>query len=281
LRWQRIDGALAGGAVFGPSGDAARFDELHVATGDILRHQGEWWMFYFGGNSQIPANAAAEYTAPGFLLHIGLARSRDGMVWERVTGPRSDGALLGVADNDAYSGFPNVFHDGTRFVMQYTTVDKRGIFYRSRVATSTDGIVWQQAGDVIFEDEPGMFETGGMITRDVIRHPLRGAARWLMAYTAKDGRAETGARRSIALARSLDGMHWTRVFDGPIFTVGNHGAWDSGGVAVPKLVATREALSLYYYGWADENFTGVPLRGIGCARCVSRDLRKFRRVVAV
>ncbi len=278
LRWSRIDGALVGGAVFGPAGDERSFDALHVATGDVLRHDGAWWMYYFAGNREMPSAAAQEYSAPGFLLRIGLARSRDGLAWERVAGRATGGALFDVVSTDAYNAFPNVFHDGRRFVMQYTTCDKQGIWYRSRVATSTDGVDWTQGGDVLFEDEPGMFETGGMITRDVVRDPRPGARGWLMVYTAKDGRTETGARRSIAAAESADGLSWRRLFGAPILTIGRQGSWDSSGVAAPHVAATRDELRIYYYGWGDRTFTGQPLRGIGCARAPLADLRAGRRV---
>ncbi len=99
-----------------------------------------------------------------------------------------------------------------------------------------------------------------------------------MLYTAKDGRAETLARRSIAAAVSSDAVVWRRLFETPIFTVGREGAWDHGGVAVPRLTATDGAWLLHYYGWSDDTFAEHPQRGIGCAVSADRDLRRFRRV---
>ncbi|MCC6172198.1 MAG: hypothetical protein IT481_09245 [Gammaproteobacteria bacterium] len=183
-----------------------------------------------------------------------------------------------MPEGDVYAGFLNFIHDGRRFILYYTTVDHEGRWYRTRVATSTDLVTWTPAGDLEWRHHPLPFEGGGVITRDVLRNPLAGGPRWLMVYTAKDGRAETGARRSIAVAVSDDALLWRRLHDQPVFQVGHSGAWDGGGTANPRLVATPRDLRLYYYGWSDPSHLAHPVRGIGCAIAPGRDLLGLRRI---
>ncbi len=56
------------------------------------------------------------------------------------------------------------------------------------------------------------------------------------------------------------------------------GAWDGGGTANPRLVATPRDLRLYYYGWSDPSHLAHPVRGIGCAIAPGRDLLGLRRI---
>ena len=103
-----------------------------------------------------------------------------------------------------------------------------------------------------------------------------------MVYTARDGRPETGERRSIGVAVSDDLICWRRLWREPVFTPGIRGAWDSAGVANPRLVITEREYRLYYYGWSNDSCLQHPRRGIGLA-ISSRDhglegLRAWRRV---
>jgi hypothetical protein len=173
-----------------------------------------------------------------------------------------------------------MLHDGKRFIVQYTTVDREGRWYRTRIISSTDLVDWKSEGDLAWENDPLPFEGGGIITRDVVPNPLGNGPKWLMVYTAKDGRAETQARRSVAVAVSDDALSWRRLHDEPVFFVGRHGGWDSAGVANPRLVVTDKDMRIYYYGWSDKSFLGHPARGIGCAIAPGRDLRRFRRITA-
>ena len=278
VHWTREDGPLAGGAVLRPSPDPAAFDSTHVATGDVIRHGNEWLMVYFGGGTETPTGTPQLYRAKGLGMRIGFARSRDGLNWTRVPGNAARGAIIDILEGDLYSAFPSLIHDGKRFLVHYTTVDKLGRYWRSRIATSPDAATWRPLGDLQWDNEPAPFESGGVITRCPMRNPIDGGAPWLMLYTAKDGRAETLARRSICAAVSDDAVTWRRLFDAPIFTVGAEGAWDHGGVAVPRLTVTDSGWLLHYYGWSDETFAEHPARGIGCAVSRNRDLKAFRRV---
>jgi hypothetical protein len=135
VRWTRVDGPAARGAILAPAQSRDDFDSVHLATGDVIRHDDEWLMCYHGGNHETPRgeDTDAEYRFEGYVLRIGLARSRDGVHWTRIRGSATGGAILEVPEGDVYAGFPNFIHDGRRFILYYTTVDRGGRWYRTRV----------------------------------------------------------------------------------------------------------------------------------------------------
>ena len=280
LNWTRIQGPLARGAVMVPSNEDAAFDSGHVGTGDVVRHGDEWIMAYFGGNQETATEAAPLFDGKGLVVRPGLARSTDGLRWQRMSGDAEGGAALSVHPGDVYAAFPSLVHDGDRWLMFYTSVDKGARYWRSRIATSTDARHWTVLPDLRWEEEPALFETGGVITRDIQRNPFAEDPPWLMVYTAKDGRAETKGRRSIGLAVSEDLMTWRKLSREPIFTVGRDGAWDHSGVAVPRLIVTDTDVRLYYYGWSDGGFNAPAQRGIGCAVAPRDDPWRLRRHTA-
>jgi hypothetical protein len=298
IRFHRVDGACHEGAIFEPcvAGEgqgqgqgqgevnSQAFDARHVGTGDVALWKGHWWMVYFGGNDEAPKDCSPLYAERGYLLRIGLATSVDGLSWQRV----SAAPVVGPERNEVYAGFPGLIVDGDRLYLHYTVVDPQGRYYRTRMLSSSDGKSWQRAADPCFEEEAPLQETGGVITRDIVPAALPNSARWWMLYTARDGRFETGERRSIGFAVSDDLIHWRRIWRDPIFTVGIRGAWDSAGVANPRLVVTDNEYRLYYYGWSNDSCLEHPQRGIGLAvaprdRLASGDplidgLRGWRRV---
>jgi hypothetical protein len=90
LRWQKL------GALFG-KGPAGAFDELGAATRHVLRNGSEWLMFYEGF-----APYRTDGGGSGRAVAIGLARSTDGLRWERVPGPLVGGAIFRPVDAAAW-----------------------------------------------------------------------------------------------------------------------------------------------------------------------------------
>ena len=236
FHWQRIDGPLEGGAVFEPAADPAAFDFHHVATGDVFRHDDQWWLVYFGGNDEMPQNAAPTYRYKGYHIRIGLARSDDGVHFTRTPGSKPGGSVIEPGGDDVYAAFPCIVHDGERFLMHYTTVDKQGRFSRARIAASRDGVSWAELGDLQWEHALAPFESGGLITKDVMLNPFGSGPRWLMVYTAKDGRKETGGRRSIGTAVSDDAITWRHLHPGRYLLL--------------ALTARGTPRALPYHGWS-------------------------------
>ena len=73
LNWRRL------GVLFG-RGDAEAFDSDGASTRHVFWHEGRFTMLYEGWR--------------GTRIGVGLARSSDGLTWERVPGPQERGAVL-------------------------------------------------------------------------------------------------------------------------------------------------------------------------------------------
>lgn len=273
VHWRRVEGKAGRGAVFGPSGVAGDFDALHVGLTDVTRGAGEWLMWVFaGGDEDRTSTNPGIGTMRGIGMRPGLARSRDGVTWERVRGRATGGALVDYRDDQLYAAWPNVFWDGRRFVMQLTVPSLDIADYETEVHVSDNGVDWQALGPIRWAEGRWDWNRGGMVTRQVLQNPIAKGRRWLMVYTGLDAQH----RRSICAADSDDGLVWHHVGEGPFFTTGPKGSWDDFGVAATRLVAVGARLHLYYYGF--QTLGDVGLRGIGLA--TGTDLWTLQRVEA-
>lgn len=283
IHWERFDGPLKGGAIMVPSDDPEDFDSTNIGVGQVIRHNGEWLMAYFGGDSTLPTEIAGTavhegYQFKGYRGRPGIARSSDGIHWERVRGAGARGAATDGADT-IYSAFPTIVADGDRFLMIYTALTPRMFYWQARVASSTDLVNWEELGPLNWSDGPADWELSGMVTRTVQLNFLDDVdGKFLMIHTGLDGRFPRMLRLNGA-AVSDDGLNWRHLYDEPIFTPAPINRWDGGGVAYPNLVPVGDRLHLYYYGYAHPRNTFSPQRGIGLAISEGMDLQSFRRVV--
>ena len=88
MAWAESEDALTWekrGPVLGP-GPKGRFDDYGVSTRHILKHDGQWLLFYEGCQDV--------GTNPQVGRQIGLAVSDDGLTWERVDGPHGNKSIL-------------------------------------------------------------------------------------------------------------------------------------------------------------------------------------------
>jgi hypothetical protein len=273
VHWERVEGGEALGSVFAPSDQVEDFDSLHIGLTDVTRDAGSWLMWYFGGNNETRSCASPKIgTVAGLGLRCGVARSTDGVHWERIRGHDVSGALFDYADDKLYAGWPNTFWDGGQYILQYTAPEIDISHYSTFVMTSVDAINWKPAGELQWAEELRDYEKEGIVTRQVVANPLPGGRRFLMIYTALDANHQ----RAIAAADSDDGLRWHQLYDGPIFRPGDVGAWDCLGVAANRLVVASNRIYFYYYGFQtlanDDGF-----RGIGLATCAIGDLRRLKR----
>ncbi|MGB5834072.1 MAG: glycosyl hydrolase [Thiohalocapsa sp.] len=256
LQWRRVAGPLTKGAVFEPHPDARRFDSSHVGVSDVVRRDGLYWMWYLGGDHS--RTMIGQFEVKGLQLRPGCAISRDGLHWLRVEGPYR-GAMLDLGapgePDMAVCGWPQTicFPDGV-WRLYYHSLDPARMVFVVSVAESKDGLTWTRRGEVLGTGEPGAFDSLGVGTRHIIRHD----GRWLMFY---EGVGE-GGYRSIGLAESGDGLHWTRrpgaEPDGSVFARApkDSGRWDAFAVGTPCVVPLPNgSLRLYYVG-ANETSAG-------------------------
>ncbi len=170
---------------------------------------------------------------------IRLARSRDGKSFQKESeavlrpGPYRSWDERGVAD-------PYVIRAEGWFYLYYTGLD-RAQRQQLGLARSRDGVHWEKSaanpvlelGDSKIEEsglgEPAVFDAGG--------------AYWML-YT---GRAWDEQRR-LGLARSLDGVAWTRV---PNWEMAGKDAWDSKVVCDPSVEVRADGTVRVWFGGGD------------------------------
>lgn len=254
LHWERVSGSLTQGAVLEAHPYPDRFDSTHLGCSQVVRRDGLYWMWYFGGDHS--RFRIGRFDVKGLKLRPGCAISRDGVHWQRLDGPYQ-GALLdfgGHSEFDAATcGWPQVVQVRTDlWRLYYHSLDPARMVFGVGLAESSDGLHWHKRGQVLGPGEPDAFDALGIGTRCVLWHQDR----WLMFY---EGVAGDG--HSIGLAESEDGVHWTRrpgpEPDGSVFAhaPSGSGAWDAFAVGAPCVVAMDDgSWRLYYVG---SNETGL------------------------
>ena len=262
-----------------PRGPAGAFDSVDALNPSVVLRNGSYWNFYSGYDGKvwhtglavssdgvawtkrgrvlspdrhtwegdyIAANGAVLHDGSRFLHwyqggrspRIGLATSSDGVRWSKHpepvldVGPRSSWDERGVAD-------PYVIHLGEWYYLYYLGQD-RARRQRLGVARSRDGVGWQKyLGNPILElGAPGRFDETGLGEPAVWNEQ----GWYWMLYTARD-RKEF---RRLGLARSRDGVHWSRVTEQPVLAGAL--AWNSAVVCDPHVLSGASSVSVYFGG---------------------------------
>jgi hypothetical protein len=285
LDWRKVPGsdpALAGGLLgFGPAG---AFDERGNFTVSAFKDGPVYRLYYGGSDAFDPTGNGSCAGINGTHWRIGLAESTDGVVWTRVAGHETGGAVLdnGAAGNfDDYITYrPYVLKDGALYRMWFngstkpfncatcppsvcpggTRADNRRIGY----AESPDGVHWTK-----FYDGAGplgsVLPLGGARSIDAQQvgyvWVLKDGAQYRMYYSANDA---TNTWR-VALAVSDDARSWTKVpgkqFGSAILDVGPAGAFDGACAYQPSVVKERDQLWRMWYRGCEGAAGAGPSRG--------------------
>lgn len=249
VNWARIDGPLASGAVMEKRGDGVSFDSLAAASGKVMANPPSatnyaYFMWYGGVREDNPNS-----------LRMGLARSSDGLNWERVAGSGEGGAMFDWSANgfDGYAAYtPSIIYENGQYKLWYTgsAVDLVNFDYDYRIglATSNDGLNWiKYAG-------PGplgaLMDMGAPGSFDALRatHPnvYKENSVYKMFYSGWDG-----TKYRIGFAVSPDGIQWTKQpGGGPGGSVLNVGAqYDTVIAARSSLQVINGTRHLWYEGY--------------------------------
>jgi len=203
------------------SPDPASWEGGYIAANGSALHVGEeWWYWYQAGDPP----------------RIGLARSRDGLHWEKLpasvleTGPRGGWDERGVAD-------PYVVRIGGWYYMYFLGQD-RARRQRLGLARSRDGVEWWKlrANPILELGELGSFDELGLGEPAI----WESQDRYWMLYTGRS----VGERRRMSLAQSRDGVNWERV---PIVIAGSR-PWNHAVVCDATVLVEREQLRIWFGG---------------------------------
>lgn len=191
----------------------------------------------------IAANGTALYDRGRYLYwyqagrrpRIGLATSIDGLQWSKRLepvmnlGPRGSWDERGVAD-------PYVIRSSDLYM--YYLGEDRARRQRLGVALSQDGITWTKYRDspILELGGPGAFDEFGLGEPAVwSQHGW-----YWMLYTGRD----RNEYRRLGLARSRDGVKWSRVTDQPVLS-GTHD-WDSKVVCDPTVIVEGDLVRVWF-----------------------------------
>jgi predicted GH43/DUF377 family glycosyl hydrolase len=219
VHWQKLGRALS------PEGWEGSYI---AANGSAIVSGGEIFYWYVAGE---PGDG-----------RIGLARSRNGgLDWTKlpkpvlIPGPRGSFDERAVAD-------PYVIQRGDRFYMFYLGQD-RAARQRLGVARSRDGVVWEKLrSNPVLELGPlGSFDEMGLGEPAIWSS---GGFYWML-YTGRD-RAE---RRRMGLARSSDGVHWSR--EATFTPVSGTADWDREVLCDPSVELAPDGTVRVWFGGGD------------------------------
>jgi predicted GH43/DUF377 family glycosyl hydrolase len=193
-----------------------------AANGSVLEIDGEFWHWYQGGR----------------LPRIGLARSKDGVHWNREDspvlppGPRGSWDERGVAD-------PYVVRFADRFYMYYLGQD-RSRRQRLGLAMSDDGFRWHKlrTNPVLELGAPGTFDEIGLGEPAVW---LERGSYWML-YTGRDKQEN----RRLGLARSNDGVNWRRVTESSVLA--GKAGWNAKVVCDPSVELKGDTVQVWFGG---------------------------------
>jgi len=222
------------GRVLSPGPQSWESDYI-AANGSALRESDGWLYWYQSGERGLP--------------RIGLARSRDGRNWTKVTapvlppGPRGAWDEKGVAD-------PYVLKRNGEFYIYYLG-QNRARQQQIGLARSSDGEHWVKslANPVLRVPWPG----SGQADENGLGEPAvwQSDGWYWMIYTGRNTREQ----RSLMTARSSDGVHWEK-----LGSFRGQEAWDREVVCDPTVLIDDGRIRLWFGGGdrarPDENLDG-------------------------
>ena len=201
------------------NGAVGEFDSAGVYNSSVIYHNGLFYLYYIGGS-------AGRYT-------IGLAKSRDGVAWTKY-GRVIDYGITGEFDASGLGGMSVIFYHG-KFWMYYTGYGNSK--YTVGLAISSDGFTWTKYGRVVDIGSGSDFDLNAVRDPSVIQRD----GLLCMYY-----QGEKGTVKSIGLAKSRDGLTWTKY--GAVVTKGSGAEFDASGAFSPYAVNLHDKTLMMYNG---------------------------------
>ncbi len=229
IHWKRENG----GRPVLTTGLRGAFDDGQVMGPQVLYEKGEYWMWYTGMKTEWHRSGVGFY-------RIGLARSKDGINWERLNKGRP---VLDVGPRGAYDevqcATPSIVREKTGLRMWYAAwAPKPGHTLCS--ARSRDGLNWRR-------EEQGKpvrgLLSGGAYGPAVVRI----GSEYLLLYMGA-GEASSG----LYAATSRDGRQWKATGNSALLARGARPAFDSSLAGHASLLLRDDRLMTWYTGYRRE-----------------------------
>lgn len=235
-------------------GSEGWWDSERVSSPHVLRcPDGTWKMWYYGRDSSFER----EINLP--TGRCGLARSSDGVQWERVRGPltmgavfephpdanRFDSAHVGVSDVYFSEGLYWMWYfGGDHTVLDTGNFQAKGIQMLPGCAVSRDGSNWVRLegphrGAFLSLGQPGEFDALFCGWPQVLRDD---DGTWKMYYHTLN----PSVGFLVGLAVSTDSFQWEKV--GQILEPGKPGSFDERGIGTRQVLKIDGQYVMFYEG---------------------------------
>ncbi len=200
-------------------GAAGEWDGVDALNPSVIRGAQGYFNFYSGFD--------------GKTWHTGLATSADGIQWTKAGKGISPEGWEGdyIAANGAALQV-----DG-EFLYWY----QAGKMPRIGLARSKDGRTWSKHPQAVLDVGPrGSWDERGVADPYVVR--LGGY--YYMFYLGQD----RARRQRLGVARSRDGVEWTKLRGNPVLELGEYGAFDENGLGEPAVWYSNGSYWMLYTG---------------------------------
>ena len=197
------------------------WDSVDALNPAVVQFGGELRNFYSGFD--------------GATWHTGLASSPDPFAWRKLGRILSPQPATWEQSYIAANGSALV-RDG-RLWYWY----QAGAPPRIGLATSADGRIWTRNSTAVLETGP----LGSWDERGIGDPWAFEAGNTLYLYYPGMDRAR---RQRLGIARSTDGMHWTKLRSNPVLEIGADGAFDENGLGEPAVWASNGHYWMLYTG---------------------------------
>ena len=190
------------------NGARGEWDGVDALNPSVLLRPPGYWNFYSGYD--------------GTTWHTGLARSADGIAWEKIGRVFSPDPQTWEGDYIAANGSVVEVDGEFWHYYQGARLPKIGL------ARSSDGTNWNRHGAPVLPPGPrGSWDERGVADPYIVRF----GGTFYMYYLGQD----RARRQRLGLARSDDGMVWEKLRSNPVLELGEPGAFDETGLGEPAV----------------------------------------------
>ena len=200
-------------------GPAGTWDSVDALNPSVVHTDKEYLNFYSGFD--------------GKTWHTGLARSSDGFSWTKV------GKVISPEgwEGDYIAANGSALRVGSEFYYWY----QAGRVPKIGVAQSRDGNTWNKHPEPVVRTGPrGSWDERGVADPYVVRY----GGYYYMFYLGQD----RARRQRLGVARSRDGIEWTKLRANPVLDLGEYGSFDENGLGEPAVWYSNGSYWMLYTG---------------------------------
>ncbi len=227
------------------TGRAGAWDDVGVAAPVVIQDGDTLRMWYHG--------VTDTGAVPGRFT--GYATSVDGITWDRRDTPVFEAGSPGQWDGDILITHA-VIKEDDGFKMWYSggVGAPPNVNFRTGYATSPDGIHWTKYDDSAttsapFQSSDPVVERGSVGTFDDGRawapHVLKTASGYEMWYAGAG--SVNGFNQVVMYATSVDGIHWTKHAENPVF---QGPLWWTNDIVNPRVIVDGGQYRMWFTGFA-------------------------------